>query len=199
MTFSRVAGPWRVAERLGLSQSRTPSGPWTPTNGRLDARALQAAFVQCTTPDGLVNRLAAEFEFRAPSMLSPPYMWEEDSLSLTIRVLTRGVTRDRVDTFFSPEYVALNAPPYFLELDLRGSIIAEESVTSLSCEHLVLRLRKAVCGRWERLLVELSCTDRLARRKRSRAAAEAAAAAAATRKKKTAWVDTRSMLTKQME
>ena len=54
--------------------------------------------------------------------IAPAHSWSETEAALTVTATCRGATTANTDVFSSPHYVSVNAPPFFLELDLHGSI-----------------------------------------------------------------------------
>lgn len=131
-------------------------------------------------------------------VLSPSYTWSETASELTLRVRC-PTARGGTDVYSSPHYVSLNAPPYFLELDLHGTISPSYSVASVGGGVVTLRMRKAEPGMWGQLLVELARPERLKRRAASRAAAEKDAKALEERKKAKTWNESRYTLQEQMD
>ena len=71
--------------------------------------------------------------------VAPPYTWQETSAALTITATCRGASSAGTSVFSSPCYVSVNAPPYFLELDLHGTIVGDQSVTTVRQGTVVLK------------------------------------------------------------
>uniref|UniRef100_A0A7S3RX16 CS domain-containing protein n=2 Tax=Emiliania huxleyi TaxID=2903 RepID=A0A7S3RX16_EMIHU len=132
-------------------------------------------------------------------VLSPSYTWSETKGGLTVIAQCTGASVSTTDVFSSPHYVSLNSAPYFLELDLHGEVLPDESVATIAHGKVTLRLQKAGSGLWGRLVVDMPRTERLKRRAASRASAEEAAAAQAERKKSKSWNESRFTLGQQMD
>ena len=131
--------------------------------------------------------------------ISPAYSWTETDTIITVTAQCRGAETKKLDSFSSPHYVSVNAPPYFLELDLHTAIDSTRSVASVRQGAVVLKLFKAEEAKWGRLLVDLPRDERLKRRDASRALASEEAQAALERKKRIKWDDSRFTLGKQMD
>jgi hypothetical protein len=132
-------------------------------------------------------------------VLSPSYTWTETETTVTVTAQCPGASSAGTDVFPSPHYVSLNAPPFFLELDLHGQVSPGESVATVRRGTVTLKLRKTAPGAWGRLLVDLPRPDRLKRRAASRATAEAETLALADRKKSKTWNESRYALQEQMD
>ena len=131
--------------------------------------------------------------------IAPAHSWSETEAALTVTATCRGATTANTDVFSSPHYVSVNAPPFFLELDLHGSIDGAASTTTVRGGEVILRLVKTEPALWGRLLADLPRAARLRRRAESRERAETAAREAAERKKTKLWEDQRYVLGKQMD
>ena len=131
--------------------------------------------------------------------ISPAYEWSETATTVTVTAQCRGATTASTDVYSSPHYVNLNAPPYFLELDLHEAVDSTRSVATVRQGVVSLKLTKAQMGLWHRLVVDMPRAERLKRRETSRSLASADAEAALERKKRTAWDNSRFSLGKQMD
>jgi len=93
----------------------------------------------------------------------------------------------------------VNAPPYFLEIDLHGAIDGTRSVATVQHGSVILKLFKSEEGNWGRLHANLPRAELFQRRESSRAIAAAETQAALERKQRAQWDDSRFVLGKQMD
>ena len=131
--------------------------------------------------------------------ISPAFEWSETATTVTVTAQCRGATTASTDVFSSPHYVSVNAPPYFLELDVQAAVDSTRSVATVRTGVVVLKLFKAAEGLWGRLQVDMPRKERIKRREASREMAVAEQQAAAERKSRAQWEDSRFALGKQMD
>lgn len=130
-------------------------------------------------------------------MRIPRTEWKETASTVTVIAECGGASA--ADVFSSPHYVSVNAPPYFLEIDLHGAIDGTRSVATVQHGSVILKLFKACEGGWGRLHADLPRAELFQRRESSRAIAAAETQAGLERKKRAQWDDSRFVLGKQMD
>ena len=59
--------------------------------------------------------------------ITAEYKWEQTKAAVSLLVPLRGAKPNTSDVFVSAEYVKINSMPYFLELDLRNSIVPSKA------------------------------------------------------------------------
>ena len=126
--------------------------------------------------------------------ITADYKWEDSQDVIAVLVPLRGAKLSGEQVFMSNEYVKaadpcetaplfrrepslthpvwrqVNSAPYFLELDLAGSIDAAASRAICSRDGLRLHLHKAEAGSWDQLVTSLPKKEKIARREASVAA-----------------------------
>merc|ERR1711959_89281 len=100
--------------------------------------------------------------------ITAEYEWDESEDVIVLLVPLRGAKAASENVFISDQYIKVNSPPYFLEIDLARSIVAANSRAIFSREGLRLHLHKEEKGLWgENLVSDLPKEERVARRNAS--------------------------------
>jgi len=99
--------------------------------------------------------------------ITAEYKWEQTKAAVSLLVPLRGAKPNTSDVFVSAEYVKINSMPYFLELDLRNSIVPSKARAVFEPQGLRLFLPKAEPCKWSDLVTELEKEERVERREAS--------------------------------
>ena len=74
--------------------------------------------------------------------ISPAYVWEETETSLEVTVKLPGASRSKSDIFATDSLIKINSAPYFLLVDLHGTVDDSRSAATLTSDGVKFRLFK---------------------------------------------------------
>ncbi|KAJ3044803.1 Dynein assembly factor 4, axonemal [Rhizophlyctis rosea] len=93
------------------------------------------------------------------------YTWTESSDAVYITIPLKGVNTSKADVYANDEYIKVNFPPYFFELNLYAAVESESAVAAVGNGCVKFTLTKKEHVLWNRVTTTISDHDELKRRR----------------------------------